>query len=55
MIVWELVTRKTPWLEEEYSREDVIEAVITGERLEIPENCSEYLKEVMKQCWNDSI
>ncbi len=54
VIVWELVTRKTPWLEEDHSREDIIEAVTTGERLTIPKTCPEHLREVMNQCWNDS-
>ena len=53
VIVWELVTRKTPWREEEYSKEDIMEATLTGERLEIPNTCSGYLREVMNLCWSD--
>ena len=54
VIVWELVTRKTPWIEEEYSGEDIKDAVTSGERLKVPVTCPDYLKEVMNQCWNDS-
>lgn len=54
IIVWELVTRKTPWREEGYSGEDVKEAVISGLRLEIPKSCPENLREVMNKCWDDS-
>ena len=51
VIAWELVTRKVPWKEEGYTRDDVRELVINGERLEIPNNCPTELQEIMKQCW----
>ena len=54
VIVWEIVTRKIPWKEEEHNSEDVKEAVLTGERLRIPNTCPKHLREVMTQCWNDS-
>ena len=54
VVVWELITRKTPWREEGFSREDIMEATLTGERLGIPKTCPENLREVMIKCWNDS-
>ena len=55
VIVWELVTRKMPWRAEGYSRDDIREVVVSGERLEIPKTCTEIVREVMNQCWNDSL
>ena len=54
VIAWELLTRKVPWKEENYSGEDIKEAVTTGDRLAIPKECPEYLRQVMEQCCNDS-
>ena len=55
VIAWELVTRKVPWKEEGYSADDVREAVLEGDRLAIPNNCSKILKKLMEQCWKDSL
>ena len=52
VIVWELVTRETPWSEFERG-EDIALSVIFGERLEIPQNCPVDLQEIMENCWQD--
>jgi serine/threonine protein kinase len=54
VIVWELITRQIPWKSEGFSSEDIKEAVVSGDRLEIPSTCPEDLKKVMNQCWKDS-
>jgi serine/threonine protein kinase len=54
VILWELVTRDTPWKTENISLDDIKELVLDGERLKIPENCIEELRKVMEQCWKQS-
>ena len=54
VIVWELVTQKGPWKEEKYSRNDLHQAVMRGNRLKIPANCPEELHDIMTKCWNNS-
>jgi serine/threonine protein kinase len=54
VIVWELVTRQIPWRGADMTHEDIKDAVIDGERLEIPSSCPDVFKQVMIQCWKPS-
>ena len=51
VIAWELLTCQTPWKSKKYTNDDIKQSVIKGERLTIPSDCAESLREVMKKCW----
>ena len=52
VILWELVTRQVPW--NQYTLpSDILQCVIGGETLQIPENCPKKLAELMQQCWKN--
>jgi hypothetical protein len=53
VLVWELFSRKIPWKGREMTNDDIRDAVIDGERLEIPPTCPDVLKQVMTQCWKN--
>ena len=55
VIAWELITLKTPWKSQNYGIDDIREAVVGGDRLEIPANCPKELGEVIKNCWKHGI
>ena len=49
VIAWELITGQVPWENMMYL--DVIQVVLKGERLPIPEKCPEKFKELLHKCW----
>lgn len=53
VILWGLYTLKEPW-EEDTIREyqELVEAVINGDRPEIPQDCQILLKELIEACWH---
>ena len=55
VVLWELITRQTPWKAEKMSLEDIKESVIDGERLKIPPTCPDDLRKVLEQCWKSSL
>eukprot|EP00698_Gefionella_okellyi_P013443 TRINITY_DN3684_c0_g1_i1.p1 TRINITY_DN3684_c0_g1~~TRINITY_DN3684_c0_g1_i1.p1 ORF type:complete len:261 (-),score=23.73 TRINITY_DN3684_c0_g1_i1:186-968(-) len=50
VVLWELCTRRLPYDEYEDARQ-VLHAVVTNQRLEIPRNIPPIYAEIMKQCW----
>ena len=50
MILWELITRKTPF-EDQPRDQIIISAVLGGEREEIPDHCPLVWKEIIETCW----
>ena len=53
VIAWELVTRQSPWKSSKMSLRDVEQAVISGNRLEVPSDCPKLLKEMIQLCWKN--
>ncbi len=51
VVLWELITRKLPWNEMAYM--EVIQNVSKGEKLDIPSHCTEGVRELLNDCWND--
>ncbi|XP_062501399.1 dual specificity protein kinase shkC-like [Corticium candelabrum] len=51
IVLWEIVARKLPFGDMIFL-EEIKDAVITGERLEIPENCPSELTDLIKSCWH---
>ena len=54
VILWELITRKIPWQDEQYLITDIVTTVINGERLIIPSFDAWWsdFKYIIQQCWN---
>ncbi len=53
IILWELIARKTPF-EDQPNDQIIINAVIAGEREEIPLNCPFVWKEIIESCWQQA-
>jgi serine/threonine protein kinase len=49
VILWELLTRETPW--EEFNENQVFIKVSKGETLDIPRSCPANLADMMNKCW----
>jgi serine/threonine protein kinase len=50
VVMWEIVTRELPFSQYEFNYE-VVEAVKSGERPPLPDNCSPLLKSLILDCW----
>eukprot|EP00903_Cladosiphon_okamuranus_P019138 g17605.t1 len=52
VVVWEVLSRKVPWAEEDLSLKDIhIRVVLNGHRLVIPANTPADIREVITSCW----
>ena len=55
IVLWELLTWRVPWAGGEISKQEVIDSVVRrGERLPIPDDCSESFRELISSMWGTS-
>ena len=51
VILWELITREIPW--KDLVDDDICDEVISGKRLNIPQNCNNMFTDIFTKCWNN--
>ena len=51
IVLWEIVTRQLPFDHYRFNYE-VLDAVCTGERPTLPDDCEAEMKTLIKDCWN---
>lgn len=52
MILYELESGQLPFYEEDLDGEQVMKAVLAGERPKIPVHCNDIIKKLIHACWN---
>eukprot|EP01129_Flabellula_baltica_P007451 TRINITY_DN2902_c0_g1_i2.p1 TRINITY_DN2902_c0_g1~~TRINITY_DN2902_c0_g1_i2.p1 ORF type:complete len:2061 (-),score=333.79 TRINITY_DN2902_c0_g1_i2:97-6237(-) len=52
-VVWELATRKVPFENFDFFS-DITDAILSGERPEIPKYCPDNMKSLLERCWEAS-
>jgi len=51
VLLWELLTRKEPYVDEAWGVAEILRNVRLGYRLKIPSTCPPMLKELITKCW----
>ncbi|CAM9391533.1 unnamed protein product, partial [Sphacelaria rigidula] len=51
MVVWEVLSRKTPWADQALPRDIYVRVVIRGDRPAIPEDAPADIAEFLPGCW----
>ena len=51
VVMWEILTRGTPWGSESRPRE-IMSRVLNGDTLVIPEDCPVSLADLLRACWS---
>ncbi|ALX27422.1 hypothetical protein GMAR_ORF47 [Golden Marseillevirus] len=52
VLIWEVITRKTPFEGENAIR--IVEKVRSGQRLSIPSDCPRRIRKLMQKCWDEN-